>query len=404
MKYPHPKKENLPIIIPVVIVFITICIWVFLASNRPEATKRSGQQASSIVVDVIKLEAQEIQPRIRSYGTIEAQVTSKLVAQVSGRIKNVSEQFRDGGYFKKGDLLLTIEAVDYEIEVEIAEANRLDAERMLEEEQARVKIAEDDWRRLGSEKEPAALVLRRPQLKAAQASLKAAQARLRRAELNLNRTQIRAPFNGRVISTNVDLGQVVSNNAVLGDIYASGVAEVRLPIKTADLSLIDISSAKELAQLEANISSNFDSDITWPAKITRSASALDDATRQLYLVAEINGAFETNETHPHRLRVGQYVTATILGENLDSALALPNEAVSQGSYVYVYEDGAVFRREITMKWQDERLSIIESGVTEGEQIVVSPLGNVASGTRVRLTGEQTGSSRSEKQNRGAKPS
>lgn len=384
MNNPHPIRAFLPVII----FLITICIWIFLASSKPEARKKPGQQTSNIVVDTVTLESGLIRPRILSYGAIEAQIASKLVAQVTGRIESVSEQFRDGGYFNKGDLLLSIEDLDYEIEVEIAAANLLDAERQLEEEQARVTIAEDEWRRLGTEKEPAALALRRPQLKAAEANLKAAKARLRRAELNLDRTKIRAPFDGRVISTTVDLGQVVSNNAVLGDIYASGAAEIRLPIKTSDLPLIDIESPADLAKLQVNITSSFDANAQWPAKIIRSASALDNTTRQMYLVAEVDEAFEVNKAHGYRLRVGQYVTADIEGKSIDSALALPNKAIFQGSYVYIYEEGAVFRREITIAWQDEGFAIIKSGVSEGDRVVISPMGNVASGTRVRLAGEK----------------
>ena len=59
---------------------------------------------------------------------VEPRTKSSVVAQVSGRVVYVAEQFRDGGFFNKGDLLLGIEKADYEIEVEIAKSNLADIE------------------------------------------------------------------------------------------------------------------------------------------------------------------------------------------------------------------------------------------------------------------------------------
>lgn len=375
-------------LLPFIITFVALVICAILFFSKPSAKKRPPQQ-SNIVVQVATLEEQSLTPMIQSYGTVEARVESKLVAQVGGRIEFVSDQFRDGGYFKQGDLLLRVEAADYEIELEIARANLLDAERQLEEEQARVKLAEEDWRRLGTEKEPAALVLRRPQLKAAQANLQAAKARHERAQLNLDRTKIRAPFDGRVITTNVDLGQVVPANTALGDIFASDIAEVRLPIKSADLKHLDISAQDSLAKLSVSIISEFDETSRWPARIVRSSSTVDRNTRQLYLVAEIKNAFATEGQSGAALRVGQYVTAEIEGVAIPQAITIPNHAIYQGSYLFTYLDGAVFRKEIDIAWQDDDVAILRDGLSAGDQIVISPLGKVPSGTAVRLDTEET---------------
>ncbi|MEH6556066.1 biotin/lipoyl-binding protein, partial [Pseudoalteromonas tetraodonis] len=76
-----------------------------------------------------------------------------------------------GGFFEKGDVLLQLDDRDLKAEVKSAQANLLNAEQNLLEEQARGRQALTDWQRLGNESEPSILVLRKPQLAAAQAQV-----------------------------------------------------------------------------------------------------------------------------------------------------------------------------------------------------------------------------------------
>ncbi|HXK57018.1 MAG TPA: hypothetical protein PLZ16_10265 [Gammaproteobacteria bacterium] len=63
---------------------------------------------------------------------------------------------------------------------------------------------------------------------------------------------------------------------------------------------------------------------------------------------------------------------------------IPNSSVYQGSYVYLFRDGLLQRREIEIAWQNGDEALIGKGLAAGDQLVLTPLGQVSSGTRVKL--------------------
>jgi len=96
-----------------------------------------------------------------------------LSAQVSGRIIRVADNFIEGGFFDKGDVLVEIEAVDYETDLLLAQAELAQAQASLDEEIARGQVAEKEWSSFNSGTPPE-LGLRKPQLAREQALVKAA--------------------------------------------------------------------------------------------------------------------------------------------------------------------------------------------------------------------------------------
>jgi len=234
------RAEQLKKILPILVVGEVLLVVTALMFSKPKAGKRGANTESKISVEVLDIQLSNITPQILSYGLVEPLTRTSLVAQVSGRVESISERFRDGGFFRKGELLLQIDATDYEIDVDIAQGSLAEAEQGLAEELAQVEQAKADWNRLGSSASINPLVLREPQLRAAQANVRSAKALLRQAEVNLARASIRAPFDGRVLSNSIDLGQVAATNTVLGEIYATDAVEVRLPIKNADLPLLEL--------------------------------------------------------------------------------------------------------------------------------------------------------------------
>ena len=382
-------KKLFPLMI-IALVSLAVIAMVFL---KPKADKRRPNTGPVISVEIFNIQQSNITPQVLSYGLVEPHTRTTLVSQVGGQIINISEKFRDGGFFVEGETLLQIDPTDYKINVEIAQASLATAEQGLAEELAQVEQAKADWNRLGDPESVSALVLREPQLKAASASVNSAKALLKQAELNLQRTSITAPYSGRVLSTNVDLGQVVANNAGLGEIYATDAVEVRLPVKNEDLPLLNLpeyyrhQDQTPQSLPTVNIRSDLTREEIWQGQIVRTAGSIDDSTRQLYVVARIDDPFGRKAEGRFPLKIGQYVTAQIDGINLDSAISIPNKAIYQGSYVYLYRDKAVHRSPIKISWQNEEIAVISEGINPGDQLVISPLGQVTSGTLVKVTNE-----------------
>jgi len=380
-------KQLLPLI---VLIAFGLAAYIVL-STPPKANKRGPKVAPSLVVETLHIKPQQYQVNLTSFGKISPTIQSQLSAQVTGQIVAVSEHFKAGRFFKKGDVLVTLDDRDYTIRVQSAGAERAQAQVALDEEQALSAQALRDRKNLGTLGQASDYALRKPQMAAAKAKLQAADANLKQAMLEVERTKIIAPYDGRLLNKKVSLGQVVGSNTVLADIYATHSAQVELPIKNSQLALINLPNNHVAAdKQDASLVTIFNNDggepQAWAANLARTSGSIDDNTQQVSIISEIAKPFA--QTDKRSLNIGQFVTASITGKRLNDAIVIPNAAIYQGSYVYLYVDGKLQRRNITISYQNEQDALIKSGVINGDQLVITPLGQVNSGTPVKLLGEK----------------
>ena len=152
---------------------------------------------------------------IEGYGTVRPEHAIPLVPQVSGKVVWVSENFVDGGFLKKGDVILKIEQNDYRFAVKRADARLAQNRVALKKVEKQAQTASKNWEAVkkGFSAEtnatPDELALYIPQIRAAKADLASAEADLDQADLNLARTIITAPFNCRVSAANAYTGQFI---------------------------------------------------------------------------------------------------------------------------------------------------------------------------------------------------
>ncbi|MEP2650459.1 MAG: efflux RND transporter periplasmic adaptor subunit, partial [Paraglaciecola sp.] len=142
------------VVVPIIILVTTLVIAKFIFSNPPKSKRGGPSGASQLTVEVAKLTPEKFTVIVDTFGTVQPKIQNALVAQVSGQITYVSPQFRNGGFFDKGDVLLKLDPRDYIADVKIAEADLLSAKQALQEEQATSRQAAIDWKRLGNSEEP----------------------------------------------------------------------------------------------------------------------------------------------------------------------------------------------------------------------------------------------------------
>ena len=404
-KSSHYKK----ILLPVIIIIATVILVMVIFKNPPTSNRAKPSKAPQMTVEITTLAPKTYQVMVQSFGTVKPRTQSVLFAQVSGQINYVSKQFRAGGFFEQGDVLIQLDDRDHRAEVNIAQASLMSAKQNLQEEYARVNQAKADWKRLGNGKAPNALVLRQPQYEAAKAQVLSAEAQLDKVKLSLERTSIVAPYAGRVLKKNVDIGQVISSNTQLADIFAVDYVEIRLPIKNKDLPLMKLpeeyrnahetSEANRIQSDKTNSDSSMISNVVissdlmgsqvWQGKIVRTESAIDEISQQLYVVAQIIRPYDGEYNQGAQIKMGQYVTAEITGREVENALVIPSSAIYQGSYVYIVADGLLMRKEIQLGWQNGTESIVTQGLVAGDQLVLTSLGQVSSGTPVAIAGQRS---------------
>jgi len=391
------NKTIKKIMLPVGILLATYILAQIILNNPPKAPRGKGVANALISVETLTLLPQSYQVTIASFGTVKPRTESVLTAQVSGEITLVSQQFRDGGFFEKGDVLVQLDDRDHQAEVKIKQASLLSAQQGLMEEKARSEQALIDWQRLGNGANANSLVLREPQLAAAQAQVLSAQAAFKKAQLLLERTKIIAPYAGRILHKNVDLGSVVANNTQLADIYAIDFVEIRLPINNKDLAFMILPEQyrhhdNATSGAQVMLTSNLIGEQRWLGEIVRTEGAIDENSQQLYIVAQIDDPYASNNQAVAPVKIGQYVNAKITGKTLEQALVIPNSAIYQGSYVYVVEQvenkRIIKRKNVNIVWQNSDEAIVSvmqaESLSFGDNLVTTSLGQVSSGTEVNL--------------------
>jgi membrane fusion protein, multidrug efflux system len=374
------------IIVPIVIVVFAFVVAKGLSSMKQPAEKKQ-QQRLGILVDSKPIVAEDLVYQIQSQGTVKPKLQTNLSSEVNGRIVEVAEQFIEGGFFNKGDLLVRVEQADYQTNVKAAQASLANAQAALEEEKARGRVAEEEWRSFTDGNAPE-LGLRRPQLASALATVRSAEAELERAKRDLARTEITAPYAGLVKSRSANLGQFISRGSVLGVIYGTDVAEVRLPLTDNDLAFLQLptmadKSKQPAVELKASVAGK---QLTWQGKIIRTEGILDERSRVIYAVAQVEDPYQRqagNKTEV--LRFGRFVQANILGNSTSDVIVIPRHLLLAQQQVLVIDSEQQLQfRSVVVERSDEHFAYIRQGFQADDLLAMSAIANPLAGTVVRL--------------------
>lgn len=381
--------------IPFIILLVAAIVMMVLFSLR-EPPEKKPIENRALLVDAKPINFESVSFKVETQGNVVPKNQTSLTAQVSGRVIGVSSVFVEGGFFNKGDVLITLEADDFETEVKLAEAELARAQATLQEEIARGKVALQEWSSFNSSAPPE-LGLRKPQLAREEANVKAAEAQYERANRNLNRTRIRAPYDGLVVSRNVDIGQFVSTATNLGDVYSTDVAEVRLPLTDSDLAFVSLDSEGTVpVELSATMAGK---PATWQGYVVRDEGILDQRNRVVYAVVEVQDPYLRNgKREGLPLRFGQFVKAIITGNSADELVVLPRHTLRlDGSIIVITPNKEVAIRPVGVMRADENYVYISSGLESSDMIALSAVPNPYNGMPVRFEGDVSDVSPDEKE-------
>jgi RND family efflux transporter MFP subunit len=380
----------LPLGIIALSILIVISLVLVAKSKRPEL-KEAKEQV--MIVDAIQAEAVSLNLPVFSQGSVKPRTETTVVAEVSGKIVDVSPNFISGGFFRKGEVLLQIDPSDYETALKRAQANLASRKAQHAEQKARSEQALKDWSNLGRTGEPSDLTLRKPQLAEALANVQAAEADLQKAQRDLQRTQINVPYDGLVRIKKADIGQYVAPGTPLGVTFAIDSAEIRLPLSATDVSFLDLPSATDpgdkpfprvrLRSDSAGLSAE------WQAEIIRTEGVIDEKSRVTYAVARVIDPYGVlGLSTQSELRVGTFVRAEIEGVQLDNAIVLPRSVLGTDNTVLVAgKNNKLEIRAVSVIRAEPKNVYISDGIESGEFVITTLLDAPIAGTPVVISGQ-----------------
>jgi len=372
-------------LLPIVIIIGGFGLAAVIISTGPKLEPQAARSTAPLV-RTWQASARTVQMTTITHGTVLPRTESDLIPEVSGRVTAISPAMVSGGFFKKGDMLLEIDPLDYEVALEQAMAALASARSELTNAKRAHERQQDLARKQSTSESLRDDALNR--LHFAQASIREARARLSRAQRDLARTKVTAPYEGRVRSERVDVGQFVNRGASIASLYSTDFAEVRLPVHDEELAYLQLpltgvagdNTVKPKVTLRARFAGK---EHVWEGIIVRTEGELDPQTRMINVIAQVEAPYKQKDDRPP-LAVGLFVEAEILGNQVDSVYIVPRSALQANNQVYIIdgENRLVFREVDILRIVDEKV-YIRGGFGSGETVCLSTLNNAIQGMVVQ---------------------
>jgi len=342
-------------------------------------------------VGVIDGHTRDVPLWVRSQGTVAPRTESTLVPEISGPVIWVSPSLASGGFFKEGEVLLRVDAEDYEAAVARARAEVARAEG--EDEHAQAELRRQKGLARSNATSPSHLSNARRAARVRAAALDSARVALEQARRDLQRTTLTAPFEGRVREENVDMGQFVARGTPVATLYATDFAEIRLPIADRQLAFLDLpefsSETNAFEGPEVILRTSFAGrEHEWRGTVVRTEGEIDARSRMVHVVAQVEDPYgrasvEGSIERPP-LAVGLFVRAKIAGSIAKGVIAIPRSAIRNDQRVLIVDrENRLRERKVEIIRIDQEEVLIRTQLGEGERICTSPLQVAVEGMQVQ---------------------
>ncbi len=353
------------------------------ASNNAKAARRNPASAVKRPVPVLAARAvqKDFPLEIRAIGNVESYATVAIKARVTGELQKI--HFKEGQEVAKGDLLFTIDPRPLEAALREARAR-------LEKDKALAEKAEADNRRYENLVQGGFISGEQyDQIRSNHSSLQATvtgdEAVVENARLQLGYTAIYSPISGRTGTILIDQGNMIKandDNKSLVVIEQVQPIHVSFSVPEANLSeIMERGKGRDLV-----VSAMFDGSKSGPEKgiLTFVDNSVDSKTGTIRL----KGTFDNRE---RRLWPGQFVNATLTLGRLQNVVTVPSQAVQTGEnglFVFVVSaDNTVLLKPVKTGNAYGGETIIESGVTAGEQVVTDGHLRLTPGAAVEIASD-----------------
>lgn len=380
---------SLKVIIPVLLISLAAAGAYATMATAPKAKKRTPVRIAP-AVETMVVTPGDFRVWVPVMGTVTAARSITLEARVSGEVESVSPTFTPGGYFKKGERILTISSEDYKLALSEYQADVITAEYNLKVEQGYQTVSAREWKMLsgstnGTEAE-SELALRKPHLAKAKAELQAAQAKLRQAMLDLERTRISAPFSAMVQEKNTDIGATISQQESLATLVGTDEFWVEASVPVDRLNWINVSSAGKVDGSMARVTMGSGASVSMrEGRVVRLLPSLESEGRMARLLVSIKDPLNLEgKSGVKPLLLGSYVSVEIDGGVLENVVSIPRTAYRDNGQAWVLSpENTLEIRPLETIWRDENTIVVSDGLASGESIITSDFSTPLQGMALR---------------------
>jgi RND family efflux transporter MFP subunit len=320
-------------------------------------------------------------------GTTDAFAQANIYARASGYISK--REVDIGSRVKAGQLLVEITAPELDHQIAQAEATLIQMQAALQQAQANRDLGQVTWNRDSvlvqkgwvtqeqGDTDRLNLKAQEAAVNVAEANIKAQTAQVAVLHQQKDYQSVVAPFDGVITQRNVDIGSLVQADATSGTflftLMQSDKLRIQLYVPQDEVFGMGpgVDAIIRVPELPGQ---------DFPGKVTRIADALQPGTRTL--LTEIDIPNPDNVLSP-----GLYCTVELKIPRKTPSLILPSEAIifnAKGLSVAVVQDGIARVRNVNVVRDFGTRIEVNSGVKEGDQVILTPPVDLADGQKVHV--------------------
>jgi multidrug efflux system membrane fusion protein len=341
-----------------------------------KASAQASRNERTVPVVVAKAVKKPVPVRIEALGTVTTMASVAVKPRIDSEI--IAVKFEDGARVKQGDVLFQLDGRPIESEINRVEAVIIGAEAQFEQAQRDVRRYTELVARSASTQ--VTLNNAETQANISRALADSNKATLQGLKVQLGFCTIRAPISGRISMANVKVGNIARQADTTPLATINQVAPIYVSFTVPQRTLPDVRAAiaAETATIDAIIPG---SDARAPGTVTMIENTVDTATGMMTVRATMPNENEL-------LWPGTLVNAslTLRSEPRITVPATALQVNQAGTFVYVVKDNAVTVRNVKVERTVDGQSAIETGLAEGDVVVIDGQLQLSSGTKVTIRG------------------
>jgi RND family efflux transporter MFP subunit len=313
---------------------------------------------------------------IASYYTATATLAAEREANITARVSGVVQRLfcEEGDVVSEGAELLRIDNAEYQFRLDQAQAARADLQSRydrLVQMKERELVSPEEYEKVSND-------------------LAAAKAAEGMASLNLSYTRVTAPFSGRVVTRNVDVGQTVNLGAQLFVVSDFKPLLARVHVPSKEFNKLRPDQPVDLV-LES-------SGVTLRGRIKLVSPTIDPSSGTIKVTVEIND-------YPDGVRPGDFAQVKIVTEQRNGSTLVPKIALvnDRGEQVLFISqaDSTAERRVVGVGFEDDVNAEITEGLKPGERVIVKGQRSLKHGSAIKVIDDGAGQAVEAKKTEGA---
>src|SRR5947209_12697407 len=345
--------------------------------GREQSAQADGQKRApapvAVPVKIAAVEKADFPVYLTGLGTVQGFNTVVVRTRVDGQINKID--FKEGELVKQGDTLVEIDPRPFQAALNQANAKKAQDEANL----ANANLDLQRFTKLGEFATRQQTDTQRSTVAQLTAQIAADDAAISNAQTQLDYTQVKSPISGVAGLRQVDVGNIVNASTQTGIVTIAQIEPIAVIFTAPEEQLPYINEAQAAQPLKVIA-------ITTDGKTPLAEGALAVVNNQ---VDTTSGTIRLNAVFDNKnpaLWPGQSVSTRLLVKTLKDATVVPDDAVQHGNdglYAYVVnQENKAELRHVKVSQSIDGRSVIDSGLSPGEQVITAGQYKVQPGTLV----------------------